>query len=250
MEHQYQKKEKIQLATEKPDYLEVYCPNCYSALNAEAINIHDKIAKCISCNIVFAFELDQAKIIDPRPFPEEILRPEGVDIFRYKGELDFTFSESYNDGSAALVFILSLFTLFLTFAHFNSGLAIWVPILAFLFTGIAIQRAVIRSKIILSIDQQNLSLKKRPKKMQQDQVYPIHKIDQIYIQKMDGTDYYDLYMIINTLKEKKHIQLVRGLETHSKAKYLEQEIENHLGIEDRLVNKPPTFLEQRYSDKI
>ena len=119
MEHRHLK-HKIKLETQKPDYIEVCCPNCYTALATEAINIHDKIAKCASCNIVFPFELTDSKEMDTRSLPEEIIRPEGIDIFRYKGELDFTFSETYNDGSVSLVFILSLSTLFLLIPPFCS----------------------------------------------------------------------------------------------------------------------------------
>ena len=61
------------------------------------------------------------------------------------------------------------------------------------------------------------------------------KIDQLYLkpsQEMPG--HYNIHMVINGMEGQKHERLMK-VSSLSKAKYLEQEIENYLGIENRAV---------------
>jgi len=51
---------------------------------------------------------------------------------------------------------------------------------------------------------------------------------------MQGTYYLDIYVIVNGSNGQKHQKLL-SVNTLTKAKYLEQEIENYLGIKDRKV---------------
>ena len=42
-------------------------------------------------------------------------------------------------------------------------------------------------------------------------------------------------MIVNDLKGQKHVELIKSVNSRTKAKYIEQEIEKQLGITDRRV---------------
>ena len=50
-----------------------------------------------------------------------------------------------------------------------------------------------------------------------------------------NTAHYDIYMIVNGFEGQKNIKLIPNLDSKSKALYMEQEIEKHLGIIDRAV---------------
>ena len=74
-------------------------------------------------------------------------------------------------------------------------------------------------------------IKHRPNNLKKDRYFPVEDIDQIYIKHVG---HYGLYMIVNGTKGQQHVKLV-DVKTISKAKYLEQEIEKYLGIENRKV---------------
>ena len=44
-----------------------------------------------------------------------------------------------------------------------------------------------------------------------------------------------VFLIVNGAHGQKHVELIQSVNTRSKAKYIEQEIERHLGIPDRRV---------------
>jgi hypothetical protein len=61
----------------------------------------------------------------------------------------------------------------------------------------------------------------------------VNDIDQVYIKKKNGLN--SIYMIVDNPTGQKHIRLIAGLDSISKARFLEQEIERHIGIVDRPV---------------
>ena len=95
------------------------------------------------------------------------------------------------------------------------------------------KRQISKHKIHIGIDNRFLSIERRPKKFIQDKLYAINEIDQIYTKKLDGLN--AVYMIVNGDNGQKHVKLITRLDSLSKARYLEQEIEKHLGIVDREV---------------
>ena len=66
----------------------------------------------------------------------------------------------------------------------------------------------------------------------------ISDIDQLYVKTIvsDGVTY-SVCLIRNGPDGMKHIPLITSLKSHSKALFLEQEIEKHLGIIDREVKE-------------
>ena len=88
-------------------------------------------------------------------------------------------------------------------------------------------------KRFLTIDSKFLYIKWRPKKLVKDKKYPIDEIDQIYVKNVSGFN--TIYMVVNSDDGQKHIRLIGQIRSFSKARYLEQEIERHLGIKDREV---------------
>ena len=92
-----------------------------------------------------------------------------------------------------------------------------------------------KNKTYIDINDRALSIKYRPKNFKKDKTFDAVEIDQLYIRHaVDGSGHYSIYMIINGLKGQKHEKLI-NVNTLSKAKYLEQEIEGYLKIEHRKV---------------
>jgi len=222
------------------EYIEVCCPSCNSTIAAADMNIHDKVAKCGQCNVLLPLHneinsLRQTLDLRPVSVPKTpVHRPVGIDIFRYKGELDFTFQESPNLGPIFFFLMMFIFSLLATFMHFTKGIPIWILIGLWISTIINILYIAIHSTTTLNIDDERLSIKKRPKKMSKDQIYLIQEIDQLYTKRSPDTGYHGVYLIVNSVEGQKHVHLA-SFETRSKAQYLEQEIEDHLGIIDRPV---------------
>jgi len=134
---EYRYKEKLSLKDLKSHEEGVHkitCPSCATDVSAANLNIQTNIAKCTSCNGIFSFRNHVEKLSLQNKISQEILQPEGVEINRFRDELDF-----------------------------------------------------------------------------------------------------GVFMIFNSNKGQKHIELLKFVSNRSKAKYIEQEIENHLGIPDRRV---------------
>ena len=92
-----------------------------------------------------------------------------------------------------------------------------------------------KNKTYIDINDKFLNIKSRPKNFKKDRSYAVGDIDQLYIKPdSDGMGYFTVHMITNNIEGQKHEKLLT-VNTLSKAKYLEQEIERYLNIEDRKV---------------
>jgi len=90
-----------------------------------------------------------------------------------------------------------------------------------------------KNKTYIDINNKFLELRSDTNNFIKDKKYRSSEIDQLYIKKaIDGTRNYDIYIIANTPAGQKH-QKMLTVNTLSKAKFLEQEIESYLKIENR-----------------
>lgn len=239
MEHKPLEKYKLELKELVPEtpkeYTRITCPACDSEVPADHININDKIAKCGSCNAVFPFQKEIASLIEPKKIKQEVIRPEGIDIFYYEDELDLTVQQPYTAWEVLGVVFIPLFAALFTLASFKKGISIFLPGIFWLLSAYPIWSLAGRSrhKVRISINNRNLTVRWRPKKFVKDKSYHVDEIDQIYVKNIHGQG--AVYMIVNGVEGQKHVQLIQGLDSMSKARYLEQEIEQHLGIMDRKV---------------
>ncbi len=245
MEHEPLEEYKLDLKTIKPEFPKVFkkicCPSCNSDVPADNLNINDKIAKCNDCNVVFPFQEDIAHFdTTPKKIKQEILRPEGIELFYYKDELDI----SFNQPDSWLDVLLAIISPFLIFGSFGStaafitkGIPLYKPLMILIPTVLAIWYILQRyyyqkHKVHITIDDRNLYMQWRPKKLHKDKTYRIRDIDQVYVKK--GEFGRNIFMIVDGKDGQKHVKLTT-VKSVSKAKFLEQEIERHLGIQDREV---------------
>lgn len=219
-------------------FTKIGCPNCGSDVPASNLNINDKIAKCGNCDVVFTFkkevqDLETAVEIASKP---EIIRPEGIDIFHFEEEMDITMEQPISIPEVLIGSLVPFISFIFIMAYFakDGAFPLWLTLTGSLLGFLSILNLLNRSnhKIFINIDNQYLSIKRKPKKFIQDQQYNIKDVDQVYIKNIGG---YHVYMMINSPGGQKHVKLVSNIPSLSKARFLEQEIERKLGIKDRRV---------------
>ncbi|MEM9822928.1 MAG: hypothetical protein AAF985_17745, partial [Bacteroidota bacterium] len=239
-QEQYKKLERLELnSIKKKEYRQINCPKCDRGIKGENINLNDKIAKCNPCGILFSVKEEVNQLMSPAKAKHELIRPEGIDLFYFKDELDISLQQPVTTLEGVLGGIGIPFAIFFTIAFLIS--ADFKALMAALFFGLMSVYPIYtwmkrkENKIFISISDRFLNIEWRPKKGNKDQCYETEDIDQIYVRKNPNTLRYDVYAIINAPEGQKHIRLLHHLENLSKARYLEQEIEKHLGIENRKV---------------
>lgn len=225
------------LEFEKPPISKICCPSCDGEIPGAHLNINDKIAKCESCNVVFPFtSMIQGLDVVPQKMKQEILRPEGIELFYYKDDLEMSFRRLFSPGDI----IMSTLGLQASFAAImiaaESGASLmgtlfaWMPLAFLIF--FVIQR--IRQKLYINISNQKLALYSKPSFMTKTKVFQVADIKQVYVNKSNKSTYWEVMMIKDEGRGQKHIKLAQ-LKSATKAKFIEQEIENQLGIQDVVV---------------
>lgn len=220
----------------KKNIVSVNCPSCNATPELEHINIHDKIAKCGSCATVYSFvqEVKQLEQINEQFLEENIVRPAGVEKSYFHDELELTMQQPTGGGWIAMTFFMAFLAGLLYLVHVKEGIPLyWVGG----FVGLALffyykywNRS--NDKIYIITDDEYLSIQYRPKNFVKDKLIATSEIEQLYIKTL-ASNYYSLYAIQNSPEGQKHVKLIQYIDSRNKARYIEREIEKHLGIEDR-----------------
>lgn len=222
--------------------LQVKCPGCGSPVGAENINIHQNLAKCTSCTSVY--HLNTATPLRQRP---EIFMPKGVEVLELSNELDIELSwrSSLNSGllfftlfwnaivlpiAAAAIYSGELIGLLGMSIHLTIGLCLLYYHITLIFN---------RTNIIVADDY--LYIEHRPLKLPfyGDSHFPTDEIEQVYVEKYvqsrtnDRPNYVYAVSILKNNGEK--LKMVKGIKHLDQARYIEQEIENYLLIQDEQV---------------
>ncbi len=227
--------QEVDLGQDSP-FKKICCPSCEADVPADNININDKIAKCGSCHIVFPFHNEVANLVDSRKPKQEVIRPEGIDMFYYKDELDITIQQPLLVTEGMLAGFMPVFAAMFIAIYFLKGtIPLALPLVTSLITIASWINLYARRnhKVHITMDDRHLSIIRRPKKLIKDQHYRINDIDQIYVKGPAGMT--SVYMIVNSVQGQKHVKLISSVDSLSKARFMEQEIERHLRIPDRRI---------------
>jgi len=236
----YEEIEKYKLELKELDkksggkYKKIHCASCAEEVPADNININDKIAKCNNCNVVFSFHLEAHQLASTDQPKQEILRPEGIDIFHYKEDLDISVKQPFTVLEGVGIPLLFFFTFIFTMIYFKDGMPIVFPLTVWFGSIVMLINLFTRSKhkVHINITDRDFTIFWRPNKLVRSKVFDVRDINQLYINKHNA---YALNVIVDTPNGQKHHRLMSGITSLSKAQYLEQEIERHLGIQDRSV---------------
>jgi len=223
----------------------IHCPDCSTIVPMNNLNIQTNIAKCNSCNGIFSIRELVNHIADAKHITQEVLKPEGIEIFTFKDELDISVAQRWQqvEGLIAMLFPFIVFSVAILVSVFvlPEHMRI-VGVLALLTVSFASYISYFlarkKHKTNIHVNKQYLHIEQRPKKFVKDKIYKVEDIDQIYIKAgphMSGTKGGSVHMIVNTPEGQKHVLLLGTMNSLSKAKYVEQEIEKHLGITNKRV---------------
>jgi len=218
------------------DFKKISCPSCHHDTPGTDINIQDKVAKCNNCNSIFSIQKQVDTLITKESIKQEIIRPEGIDLFYFKDDLDISIQQPPNELDIVLVFILPFIAIITTAIYFSSKGSSISPLIPTLFWALSLYPIINlinskKHKLHIVLDDKMLSIFRKPKKFIKDQHFDARDIDQLYVKK--NQHLYTIYMTINGVNGQKEVKLISNLDSVTKARFLEQEIENHLGIEDR-----------------
>lgn len=230
--HKHKEQDRVEL----PKTFKILCcPNCDSELPTENLNLDKNLGKCNSCNAVFSIENE---LIDlqkgPQKIKQEILRPEGVELFHYQNNFAAYFDQPIAPIEWPFVFIYVI--AFIAGIGASLELQTIIPFLI-LSVGSSLLHYLYyltrkeRHRVILEIDEGYLNILWRPRKFIVDKSYKIEDIHQFYVKARSDKAVWYLYMIVDEGQGQKHIKLTSTYSA-SKTKYLEQEIESYLNIQD------------------
>lgn len=218
-------------------FKKIHCPSCEGEVNADNLNLQNSVAKCSNCNVIFSIKEELDSLILDEEIKQEFLRPEGIDLFYFKEDLEITVQQHIQGLDLAGLILFPALAFFAILIYFVKSIPIYFPIGFTLASFYYIYRSMnySKNKTYIDVNDQFLSIKARPKHFVNDKKYAANDIDQLYLKHAaDGSGHYTVFMIINGIEGQKHEKLLT-VNSLSKAKYLEQEIERYLNIEQRKV---------------
>lgn len=222
------------------------CEDCGAEIAAADIELKTMLAKCQACSAVFSFA---AQLGPPPPALVPAVRPAvplpaGIEVFR-EGK-DLVLERSWFTWS---VIPMAAFALF-----WNGFMAVWFgisisqglwPMALFGTLHGAVGLAMIYGVLLtifevtkVQITEGKLRIRNGPLPYTGNQEFSVRELDQLYTKRnvshgRDSTSVsFELHAVLN---DRRHVKLMEGLEDSAQALYLEQELEDFLGIEDRPV---------------
>lgn len=228
--------------------MKVQCKSCGTTVPADNLNLDRMVAKCASCHAVFAFSVDgqQPPSREPAERPRgDVPRPARLEIERFGGELVIT----RRWWSTVAVVFLTIFTIVWNGISWTGFVMVLgeVP-LAALFVGLFvligalvgyITICVMLNSTVITVGRE-LTIRHGPMPVPGNRTLAAGELDQLYVTEHISTSTSDngrrstsvSYQLRARLKDGSGVKLLRAVPEAEEALYLEQLIEEELGIED------------------
>jgi len=121
---QYKPAEKLELpkiGREFPKvFKKIHCPSCSEEVGVANITLEKNLAKCAGCDVIFSIEEEVASLKTKEEMKQEIFRPEGIDLFYFKDDLEITIQPHLG-----LLDLFPLAAAFSGFLYFSKGISIY-----------------------------------------------------------------------------------------------------------------------------
>jgi hypothetical protein len=241
MEHKKIEVEKLDLPfmEEKANdiFINIGCPSCKEQVSAENIELQSRLAKCSNCNAVFSVKKEIGDLQYNNPFKEKIVRPEGVESFHFRNELEIELDQPYPVLDTILLTLTPFVVMITMLLYFKKGfsfaLAIGIVCILLFVKGAVRYANRKKYKTYLTMDKDYIDVQHRPKSLTSDKRYSVANLDQVYVrQTVDGLG---LFFVMNGENGQRDEQVLGRVTKTAKLKYIEQEIEQYLKIKDRKV---------------
>tara|TARA_R110002072_G_scaffold243682_1_gene402806 strand:+ start:160082 stop:160795 length:714 start_codon:yes stop_codon:yes gene_type:complete len=228
------------------EVMRVDCRNCGESVSADNINIDKLVAKCGACHAVFGFDV-AGGATKPRK-RENIAMPKSVTVENQGGELVIV----HRWRSIVAVLFLTVFTLIWNSITWTFFVIMWQEgqgfVMAFLsiFVAVGVGVAYLTLGILLNsteirVSGRRLTVKSGPLPMPGSVDVRSEDIDQVWVEEKvshsnsrqghSSTSVH--YPVFLRMKDGTKKTLARYGQDSDLSLFLEQEIETHLGIEDR-----------------
>lgn len=222
------------------------CPECENQIKSDDIHLVKTIAICQSCNNIFDFtnELKEANLpafTNPKP---EIVMPHGIEVLKLMNELEIMIKWRSISNNFTIFFavfwnlFIGIFTLAVTLSGSWMMLLFMLPFLAVGAYLIYSSVSYLVNKTFIIVDQEGISIEHRPINflIQKDNFIFKEDIRQLYVKRysvgsQNGRQVYAFSLEV-TLNSGKEITLLKNLKSLEHGHYIEQEIENYLGIKN------------------
>jgi len=223
---------------------QLHCPACAAPIQAEDINIRNMVAKCNQCNTVFSFENQFPASAAPAYSKPEILMPTGIEVLRMLSELQIEINWRKTSGSFLLFFTIFWNAILLPMAVMvimtgNLEVLLFLSIhlsigLGFLYFSLA----TLLNTTYVTVSSRRLVVEHKPIRVPftPNHDLSVHDIKQLYAIKYEQGKSNDrpvyAFSLHATLQNGQDLKLLKGLKTADQARYIEQEVERFLRIED------------------
>ena len=228
--------------------MQLHCPNCASHIQSDGVNLTKTIAVCKSCDNIFDFT-KQVKQATP-PVPYQMDRPHiptGIDLVEFDDGMEIRFNWRRAGNSFNLMFGLfwNIFLAVITTVMVAVGnwpvLLLLIPFYLVGIYMIYLSVGYLVNTTTIFVDRHFIAVEHRPINflVQRDKYYTPEETDQLFVkEESPGTKNGQqvlTYALFIRLKDGKEVRLIQNLHSADSARYLERQIEQYLGIENRRI---------------
>ena len=225
--------------------LRLECPECKAKIKYKDININKALAKCYTCHTVFTFEKKEINAEQKKIF---VALPDAIRAYDMPNAVDFEISWKKSSKS---IWFFTVFAVFwntivgiFVIAGIVSGEMTLLYFVAFhIIVGLGVAYYVLAlflNTTYIGINRYDLRVEHSPIPMPFFKTHeiPVQDIEQLYIEryvasKTNGRPDYAFALFVKKRKIENPIKLMKGLKTKEQGRYIEQEIEAFLGLEDK-----------------
>jgi len=235
----------------------LHCPHCGQQIHADDINLDKALAKCRECNAVFSFAdaVDEAtdaaqRVPRRREAPADMPLPAGLKIEDWGPNLRFV-RRWFTPTAFFMLFFCIVWDSFLVFWYTalsseggpgdGPGLIFWIFPIGHVAVGVGLTYLTLGLFLNTTVIEVGgeLTIRHGPLPFPGNRTLNTIDIDQLYCQESvhhgkHGRVHYR-YRLNAVTKDGRKIKLLSGLTEPDHAFYLEQQIEQRLGIRDRHV---------------
>ncbi|MEW6283009.1 MAG: hypothetical protein AB1758_30630 [Candidatus Eremiobacterota bacterium] len=220
--------------------MRIHCPDCGGEVPASEVNVQALLAKCVPCDRLFSFA--EAPAVAERERPP-VPRPASVAV-NSTGEVMTLSRRWFHWGLIFLTFFCVVWDGFLLFWY---GMALtqrnvpWIALvfpLGHLAVGVFLTYTTLAGYLnstVVTVTRQSISIQHGPLPWPGNQTISLSDVDQLYCEEIRGSKGSRTYNLNALMRDQRQLKLLTGLDQADVGRYLEQQIERWLGIQDRPV---------------
>ncbi len=224
--------------------LKLNCPECKKGIEYRDINIGKAIAKCRHCNTVFNFE---KVLVDVDRSKDRVTLPDSMEAFYMSTGFDLEINWRKTTPNFRFFLFFAIFwngivSIFVISALATGSFDFLLPMIFHIVIGIGLLYyivAVVLNKTYIGVSQWDLTVEHKPIPIPFYRTLELDSksIEQIFVEryvasKTNGQPDYAFKVMAKVKKTEKPVRVMKGLKTLEQGRFIEQEIEKFLHIED------------------